>query len=174
MMSSTFLPRRPLLVASVLALATACADPVTGPQSAELVAPMAVQQGVGAVDISGDWSFHEDATFLLFDFGSHATKAFRCSSDGTYTFVQVGNTFTGTFGQVGVCTAADGTSFPNDFTGAPVTGGTIQGMHVRFDAAGCLANGALRGPELAVMGGGIHCGGGGTFGTYRAAWSAWR
>ena len=173
-MSKSF-RRRSTLPTTILILATACADPVTGIQGAgPEPSSMAVQQGAGTVDISGDWSFHEDATFLLFHFGSQATKAFRCSSDGTYTFVQVGNTFTGTFGQVGVCTAADGTSFPNDFSGAPVTGGTIQGMHVRFDAAGCLANGALRGPELSVMGGGIHCGGGGTFGTYRAAWSAWR
>lgn len=139
-----------------------------------VAAPLAVQQTTGIANIGGVWTFHEDATFLLYDFVGHATKAFRCGSDGTYTFVQTGATFTGSFGQIGVCTAADGTSFPNDFTGAPVTGGTIQGLHVRFDAAGCLVDGAFRGPSLRTMGGSARRGGGGIFGTYRASWSATR
>lgn len=146
-----------------------------GPRASEAVAaPLAVQQSTGVADIGGLWTFHEGATFLLYDLVGHATKAFRCSSDGTYTFVQTGNTFTGSFDQVGICAVADGTTFPNNFTGTPVTLGSIQGLHVRFVADGCPYERALRGPTLTEMGGAGRCGGGGTFGTYRASWSATR
>ena len=167
--------RRLSFCACVLALVTACADTATGPRMFEsAMAPLAAQGVIGTADISGAWPFHEDASFLLYDFVSHATKVFRCSSDGTYTFVQVGQTFTGSFDQVGSCTSADGTTFPNNFTGALVTDGTIQGLHVSFLADGCQYQGALRGPTLSEMGGAGRCGGGGTFGTYRASWSATR
>jgi len=58
-----------------------------------------------AIDVSGGWQFHEDATFVLYDFsGDHSgSKSFKCSTDGTYTFVQTGATFSGSFDQVGVC-----------------------------------------------------------------------
>lgn len=169
------LVRRLPLFACLMVLATACADSATGPRTFESVmAPLATNSASGTADISGVWPFHEDATFLLYDFASHATKVFRCSSDGTYTFVQVGATFTGSFDQVGICTSADGTTFPNNFTGSPVIDGTIQGLHVSFLADGCQYQGALRGPTLSEMGGAGRCGGGGTFGTYRASWSATR
>ena len=174
-MSGRFIASRLPLCACVLAVATSCADPAMGPRKYEAaIAPLASQHASSIVDISGAWTFHEDATFLLYNFAGQATKAFRCSSDGTYNFVQSGITFTGSFDQVGSCTAADGTTFPNNFTGTPVTDGTIQGLHLSFLADGCPYNGALRGPTLREMGGAGRCGGGGTFGTYRASWSATR
>lgn len=174
-MSESLIARRLQLCACMITLATACADPAMGPPtSVPNLASFAVQKALGTADISGEWTFHEDATFLLYDFAGHATKPFRCSSDGTYTFAQSGDTFTGTFDQVGSCTAADGTTFSNNFTGAPVTDGIIQGLHVRFVADGCPYEGALRGPTLSEMGGAGRCGGGGTFGTYRTSWSATR
>ena len=174
-MTNTLLARRLLLSSCVIALVSACGDPVMGPAaSAPLAAPNALRQTSATVDISGVWPYHEDATFLLFDYSGHATKAFRCSSDGAYTFVQTGDTFTGTLDQVGVCTAADGTTFANNFTGALVTEGTINGRHVKFLADGCPYEGALRGPTLSEMGGAGRCGGGGIFGTYRASWLATR
>ena len=163
------------LGACAIAVATACADRAFGPTASKTtMASLDVQQAGVSADISGEWTFHEDATFLLFHVAANATKAFRCSSDGTYTFVQTGDTFTGSFDQIGVCTAADGTSFPNNFTGSPVTNGTIQGRSLRFEADGCPYEAAVRGPTLSEMGGAGRCGGGGTFGTYRASWSATR
>jgi hypothetical protein len=162
--------------AYVIALASACSEPVLGPSaSVPATASLAVQQAKAAVDISGDWTYHEDATFLFFDVGGgHATKAFRCSSDGTYNFVQTGDAFTGSLDQVGVCTAADGTSFPNDFTDVGVSG-TIQGRHLRFaDNVGCAYEATVQGPTSSVISGSDRCGGGGTFGTYRGIWSATR
>ena len=118
-MSETHIARRVLLSTCVIALVSACGDPVTAPvASRPSMAPNALRQSSASVDISGVWPYHEDATFLLFDYAGHATKAFRCSSDGTYTIVQTGDTFTGTLDQVGVCTAADGTTFPNNFSGS--------------------------------------------------------
>ncbi|MEO7181107.1 MAG: hypothetical protein ABI141_09745 [Gemmatimonadaceae bacterium] len=174
-MSETFIARRLLLSACVIVLVSACGDPVTGPATSGLsAAPNALRQASATVDISGVWPFHEDATFLLFDYAGQATKVFRCSSDGAYTFTQTGDTFTGSFDQVGVCTAADGTTFANNFTGSPVTEGTINGRQLSFLADGCQYEGALRGPTFSEMGGAGRCGGGGTFGTYRASWSAAR
>jgi hypothetical protein len=174
-MSESFIPRRLQLCACVIALATACVDAATGPAKSEpAVTTLAAQQASGVVDISGVWPFHEDAVFLLYDFTGQATKAFRCSTDGTYTFAQTGDTFTGSFDQVGSCTAADGTTFPNDFSGGTVTG-TIQGLHVSFATGdGCTLDGSLRGSALNEMGGSSRCGGGGFFGSYRASWSATR
>jgi len=110
----------------------------------------------------------------LDDFAAQATRAFRCNNDGTYTFVQSGSTFTVSFDQVGTCTAADGTTFPNNVTGTPVTDGTIQGLHLSFVVDGSPCERALRGPTLSAMGGAGRCAGGGTFGSYRASWSATR
>jgi hypothetical protein len=144
----------------------------TGP----LVAPTALANVTASepADLSGVWQFHEDATFVLYDFsGDHSgSKVFRCSTDGTYTFVQTDATFTGTFDQVGTCTAADGTSFPNTFSG-PVEG-AINGTHVKFQPppGECFDEGTLLGPNEMVGSG--KCGGGGIFGTYRASWSATR
>ena len=173
--SNSLLARRFLLGSCVIALVSACGDRVMGPEtSAPLAAPSALAQTSATVDISGVWPYHEDATFLLFDYAGHATKAFRCSSDGAYTFVQTGDTFTGSFDQVGVCTAADGETFANNFTGFLVTEGTINGRQVKFLADGCPYEGALRGPTLSQMGGAGRCGGSGNFGTYRASWLATR
>ena len=173
-MSESFIARGRALCACLVTLATACADQALGPPtSVPNMASFAAQLALGTVDISGVWPYHENATFLLYDFAGHATKAFRCSSDGTYTFVQTGDAFTGSFDQVGSCTAADGTTFPLNFTDAPVTGGTIQGHHVSFVADGCQYEGALRGPTLSEMGGAGQCSG--IFpGIYRASWSATR
>ena len=161
--------------AFVTALASACSEPVVGPRAVvPAIATLAVQQASGTADISGEWTYHEDATLVIFDLGGHASKPFRCSSDGTYTFAQNGDAFTGTFDQVGVCTAADGSSFPNNFNDNVVTG-TIQGRHLNFtDDVGCTFEGTVRGPTSTALGGSVRCGGGGIFGTYRANWSATR
>ena len=166
--------RRLLVCPLMLALATACADSAVGPSTPGEGAPRLARQQAAGVDISGTWSFHEDATLLLYHFGGRGTKAFRCSSDGTYTFAQTGQSFTGSYDQTGTCTAADGTTVPNDFTGIGVEG-TIQGHHVSFVTAdGCTLQGGLRGPTLSVMGGASRCGGPEFGGTYRAAWTATR
>jgi hypothetical protein len=167
--------RRILVYPSLLALATACADSTVGPSTPEGSAPSNARHQAASADISGSWSFHEDATFVLYHFGGgRGAKVFRCSSDGTYTFAQTGETFTGSYDQVGTCAAADGTTFPNDFTGVTVEG-AVHGRHLTFETAdGCSYQGALKGPTLSEMGGAGKCGGGGTFGTYRPTWSATR
>jgi hypothetical protein len=173
MSESFFAVRLPRYV-GVVALASACAEPALGPKPEPVKASLAVQQTSATFDISGTWTFHEDATFLFYDVGGSASKTFRCSSDGTYTFDQNGNAFTGSLDQVGVCTAADGTSFPNDFTDVTVIG-TIQGRDLRFaDDVGCAYEAAVQGPTSSAIGGSDRCGGGGTFGTYRGTWSATR
>jgi hypothetical protein len=174
-MSASSIASRLLVSPFLLALTTACADSAVGPStSAGGASARARQQAAGTVDITGTWSFHEDATLLLYHFGGRGTKAFRCSTDGTYTFVQTGKTFTGSYDQTGTCTAADGTTVPNDFTDIGVEG-TVQGHHVSFVTAdGCTLQGGLRGPTLSVMGGASRCGGPKFGGTYRAAWTATR
>src|SRR5580765_5449131 len=119
----------PLLAA--LVLSSCDGNSITSP-SMRSSPRVATDQALDAADIRGVWHFHEDATFVLYDYsGDHSgSKAFRCSTDGTYTFVQTGETFTGTFDQVGTCAAADGTTFPNTFAGPVV--GTIRGRHVSF------------------------------------------
>ena len=167
--------RRLSFHACVLALATACADSATGLRMFEPTGTVfGVQNVSGTADINGVWPFHEDATLLLYDFVGHATKVFQCSSDGTYAFVQTGTTFTGMYDQVGVCTAADGTTFPNNVTGGTVSG-TIQVRHLRYTSAdGCSFDEAVRGATINEMGGSVRCGRGGDFGIYRGSWSATR
>jgi hypothetical protein len=162
----------------VAALAAACAEAPTGPGIVTVAGPQLARQGaVEAVDITGVWAYHEDATLLLYtdpDDSRPGAKAFRCSSDGTYTFAQTGDTFTGSYDQVGACTAADGTTLPNDFTGVTVTG-TVQGHHLNFlTADGCSYEAAVRGATLGVMGGAGRCGGPKFGGAYRATFSATR
>lgn len=173
-MSVSSIASRFLACPLLLVVATACTDSAAGPSASEGGAAGPARQQAAGVDISGTWSFHEDATLLLYHFGGRGTKAFRCSTDGTYTFVQTGQTFTGSYDQTGTCTAADGTTVPNDFTDIGVEG-IIQGHHVSFVTAdGCTLQGGLRGPTLSVMGGASRCGGPKFGGTYRAAWSATR
>jgi len=154
----------------LLAPAAACTEAATGPRVAR-------QGAAGPVDITGAWTYHEDATLLLFTYPGDdrpGAKAFRCSSDGVYTFAQTGETFTGSYDQVGTCSAADGTTLPNDFTGVTVTG-TVQGRHLNFlTADGCSYEAALRGATLDAMGGAARCGGPKFGGTYRATFSATR
>ena len=167
--------RRFLVYPSLLALATACADSTVGPSTPEGSAPSNARHQAAGADISGSWSFHEDATFVLYHFGGgRGAKVFRCSSDGTYTLAQTGDAFTGSYVQTGTCTAADGTSFPNDFDGVTVTG-TVQGRHLTFQTAdGCTYEAAVRGAALDAMGGAASCGGPKFGGTYRATFSATR
>jgi len=162
--------------ACLLTLATACVDPALAPPTFDAAAPrLARQDASGDANIGGQWQYDEAATFLIFHYaGSGGAKPFRCSSTGTYTFVQAGSTFTGSYDQVGTCTASDGTTFPNNFTGIGVEG-TINGRHIRFMTAdGCSYEGAVRGATLGVMGGAAQCGGPKFGGTYRASWSATR
>lgn len=163
----------PLLAALIVA---GCdGNPITTPIIAS-TPRVALSNAADLVDVSGVWHFHEDATFVLYDYnGEHSgSKSFKCSTDGIYTFVQTGESFTGTFDQTGTCTASDGTSFPNTFAG-PVAG-TVRGRHVTFEPppGECFDVGEIKGPTLSEMGGSGRCGGGGVFGTYRAVWSATR
>ena len=166
------------LFGGCLAVASACTDTSTGPREAGFASTVVVRTGTPVVaNVTGRWTYHEDATFLIRDYpGDTRTgvKAFRCSSDGVYAFVQIGTTFTGSYDQVGTCTAADGTSFPNNFTGITVTG-TVQGHHLDFMTAdGCRYEAALRGATLNAMGGSGICGAVKFGGTYRATFSAER
>ena len=125
-----------LLVLAALVLCGCDGASITPPPAPlTLTMRMAKDTAVAPVDIdiSGVWRFHEDATFVLYDFsGAHSgSKSFKCSTDGTYTFAQTGATFSGSFDQVGTCAAADGTAFPNTFSGPVI--GTIKGRHVRFE-----------------------------------------
>jgi len=168
-----------LAAGALLALGAACGEVPTGPEAASAgprLARVTVVAAAAAVDLTGVWSYHEDATLVLFpdpDAGGGA-QAFRCSSDGRYTFAQTGDAFTGSYVQTGTCTAADGTSFPNDFDGVTVTG-TVQGRHLTFQTAdGCTYEAAVRGAALDAMGGAASCGGPKFGGTYRATFSATR
>lgn len=162
----------------LLALAAGCADAATGPEFAASTGPQPVRDAAaGAVDITGVWPYHEDAALVLYeDLGNHhlAATTFVCSSDGTYTFVQTGGSFTGSYDQTGTCTTGDGTTLPNDFTGVTVTG-TVQGSHLKFDTAdGCAYVAAVRGHTLDVMDGEASCGSVEFLGTYTATFSATR
>jgi hypothetical protein len=162
----------------LLALAAACSDAATGAETPAAEGPrLARADAAGTVNVTGVWTYHEDATLLLFTYpgdGRPGATAFRCSSDGTYTFAQTGDTFTGSYVQVGTCTAADGTTLPNDFTDVTVTG-TVQGRHLNFlTADGCRYEAAVRGATLDAMGGAASCGGPKFGGTYRATFSATR
>jgi hypothetical protein len=156
-------------VALALALLAGCADSATGPSTT----PRAAADASDPVDITGTWSYHEDATFLIY--GDHSgAVVFRCSSDGVYTFAQTGETFTGSYVQTGLCTGSDGSSFPNDFDGVGVSG-TVSAQQLQFDTAdGCTYEGAVRGATDDAMGGAARCGGAAFGGTYRATWSATR
>ncbi len=161
-----------------LVLAASCTDVPTGLRSDGLASPtLAGINGLATADISGAWTYHEEATFLLRDYpGDERTgvKAFRCSSDGVYTFVQSGSDFSGSYDQVGTCAASDGTSFPNDFTGVAVTG-NVQARHLDFSTAdGCRYEAAVQGATLnAISGSGI-CGAIQYGATYRATFTAVR
>lgn len=167
-----------MVAGTCLAVASACSDASTGPTSAASASPLLVRvDALGAADITGIWTYHEDASFLIREYPGDSragVKAFRCSSDGVYTFVQSGTALTGSYEQVGTCTANDGTSFPNNFTGITVTG-TIQGRHIDFMTAdGCRYEATLRGATMDAMGGAGMCGAIKFGGTYRATFSAVR
>ncbi len=175
-MSASSIAARLPLRACVLTLATACADSALAPSTRETPAPrLARQQASATVDISGLWNYDEAATFVIAHYaGGRGAKVFRCSSTGTYAFVQTGASFTGSYDQVGSCTASDGTTFPNNFTALGVEG-TVQGRHLRFETSdGCSYEGAVRGATLGQMGGAGRCGSVKFGGTYRASWSATR
>ena len=162
----------------LLAPAAACSDAATAPETAAGVGAWPARAAAaGAVDITGVWAYHEDAILLLFTYPGDTrpgAKTFRCSSDGAYTFAQTGETFTGSYDQVGICTAADGTTLPNNFTDVTVTG-TVQGHHLNFlTADGCRYEAAVRGATTDAMGGAAWCGGVKVGGTYRATFSATR
>lgn len=161
-----------------LVLAASCTDASTGLRSDGVASrPLARIDALATADISGAWTYHEEATFLLREYPGDeraGVKAFRCSSDGVYTFVQSGSDFTGSYEQVGTCAAADGTSFPNDFSGVTVTG-TVQARHLDFMTAdGCRYEAAVQGATLNAMGGSGICGAIKYGGTYRATFTAVR
>jgi hypothetical protein len=167
-----------IVAGCLLAGGVACSEAATEPRSATMAAPrLARADAAGAVDITGVWTYHEDATYLIAEYPGDdrlGAKAFRCSSDGVYTFAQTGDAFTGSYDQVGTCTAADGMTFANDFTGVTVTG-TVQGRHLNFVTAdGCTYEAAVRGATLDTMGGAARCGAVKFGGTYRATFSAAR
>ena len=158
----------------MLALVIACAESPVAPRTPEVGRAQVGQPGYGTVDITGSWSFHEDAEFIFYSQApGQGAQTFRCSTNGTYDFVQTGQTFSGTYDQVGICTASDGTTMPNDFTDVTLTG-TINGRHVRWATTdSCFVEGALAGPSLDGLGGGGRCRLQG-FGAYVFSWSATR
>lgn len=175
--------RRNLFLSLTLSVAggvslSACSESPVGPSAAVTSLARNLSQSP-TVNIDGTWNFDEQAVFLLYEFdGGQATKVFKCSSQGTYTFVQTGTTFTGSYVQIGLCTAADGTSFDLNFPNGEFINGTISARHLSFDTAdGCHYEGAVSGKAMTSMQGGATCGGGkgdGNFGIYTANWSATR
>ncbi len=155
-------------------LLSACSESPAGPSAGVTsLEPSSSKSASRIPNINGDWTFHEDGTFLQYNVDGRAAKAYRCSSDGTYTFAQTGDSFVGSFDQSGSCTASDGTTFPLTFTDASVTKGKIQGGRLRFLADDCARyEGAVRGPTHSTMGGAGQCSGSGF--SYRASWSATR
>jgi hypothetical protein len=155
-------------------LLSACSESPAGPLAGVTsLAPSSSKSASPIPDISGNWTFHEDGTYLQYNVDGGAAKAYRCSSDGMYTFAQTGNAFAGSFNQSGSCTAADGTTFPLEFTDASVTDGKIQGGRLSFVADGAPRyEGAVRGPTQSTMGGAGQVSGSGF--SYRASWSATR
>lgn len=170
---------RHLSIGSCLIFGAACTDATTtAPRTVAVATPPLTRiDAMATADITGSWAYHEEATFLLRDFAGDdraGVKAFRCVSDGVYTFVQTGTDFTGTYDQTGSCSATDGTTFPNNFTGVSVTG-SVQARHLDFVTAdGCRYDAALRGATLSAMGGSGICGAIKYGGTYRATFSAVR
>lgn len=162
-----------LLLSVMITLLAACAEPPLAPSDSPRIA-RAVTPGYGTVDISGEWSFHEDAEAVFYSqVPGQGSTTYRCSTDGTYTFAQIGSTFTGSYDQIGTCTASDGSTIPNNFTGVTLTG-TINGRHVRWATVdGCFLEGTLVGPSLNELRGGGRCRLQG-FGTYVTSWSATR
>ena len=163
----------------LLAAGAACTEAATGPGTVAGARPSRARADAAeAVDITGTWPYHEDGTLLIRDFAGAQRRdvtAFRCSSDGVYTFAQTGDAFTGAYDQVGTCVAADGTTIPNDFTGVTVTG-TVRGRHLDFATVdGCTYEASVRGSARDAMGGAGRCGGLRLFGgTYRATFTAER
>lgn len=155
-------------------LLSACSESPAGPLAVVTsLAPSSSKSAASIPNIGGNWTFHEDGIFLKYNADGGAAKAYRCSSDGTYTFVQTGDAFTGSFDQSGSCTASDGTTFPLSFTDASVEAGKIQGGRLSFLADGCARyEGAVRGPTQSEMGGAGQCSR--PEFSYRASWSATR
>src|SRR5262245_34966861 len=94
----------PALTKLILYSFDASTHPPLAPPSRSTSSPLMAKDTAVAptsIDVSGVWQFHEDATFVLYDFsGDHSgSKAFKCHTDGTYTFVQTGDAFSGTFDQ---------------------------------------------------------------------------
>lgn len=168
-------PRRPF-GACLLALAAACSDSPTGPPASEAVASLSARELSASVpDISGTWSYKEVASLVIWNFDDQPTKTFHCISNGTYTFVQSGATFTGSFDQTGTCVAKDGTTLDNSFTDTAVTGGTIDGRQLLFhpDPPPCDYEGKLLGKALNRIEGDGVCGVPG-IATYTVRWLATR
>ncbi len=84
-------------------------------------------------DISGTWRYTE--TF------SDVAHSIRCDDVGTYTLLQAGASFVGSYGQSGVCHTPQGDRYNND-SGA-VTRGHVVGHTLRFSAPNCEYDGSV-------------------------------
>jgi len=98
-------------------------------------------------DISGTWQYTETFTDV-----SHSIT---CQDVGTYSLLQAGANFVGSYGQVGVCHTPQGDKY-NDDSGA-VTRGHVVGHTLRFSAPNCEYDGSVDTDSGASITGRVVC-----------------
>lgn len=111
-----------------------------------LLAAAACKAGTdpNTADVSGHWTFTE-----AFEDRAHAIS---CADTGTYEITQVGDRFSGSYGQRGACRTP--TSIVDNADSGMVQGGRVIGQTVRFMVtANCDYEGSVSGmPATALAG----------------------
>ena len=156
-------------------LASACTESPTAPsRSSTSPAPSESRSAPTPANIDGVWSLDEKFILILFGAGG-ASTVYKCTDQGSYTFVQTGTTFTGSWVEAnGLCTANDGSSFEFSGTGG-VINGVISNRHLTFDTAeGCHAEATVSGAALNTMQGTAKCGSPSDGFMINSQWSATR
>ena len=136
----------------VVLLATACGD--DGPTGPDIK------------QIGGTYTYSESTT--------DAAHNISCNSVGTLIIVQSGTNFSGTTTSTSTCTGPGGAM---DFSGAgTISGGTISGNSITFQAPFCQIQGTVSGDPVNSMSGTSTCTfqeAGETF-TFNGTWQASR
>jgi len=78
-----------------------------------------------------------------------------CQDVGTYSLLQAGANFVGSYGQVGVCHTPQGDKYNND--SGPVTRGHVVGHTLRFSAPNCEYDGSVDTDSGASITGRVVC-----------------
>jgi hypothetical protein len=139
-MSASRTVLRLTLHVGLAALATACADPVLGPPAEEAsTSRLASQSASVAADIGGQWVTSGEYVIhlagdaaLLFGVQPEGPRThLSCEFTGTFTIVQSGSTFGGSYTESGHCETAGGQTTAVT-VGGELVGGTIHGRSVHF------------------------------------------